>query len=88
MSQLITIQVPQDWVEGVPDEDVTLKEIFRMGLREYKINRAVQLYKNGIGSIGYISEKMCFLKQDLIREFRLRNILPEFSEETLKEELG
>lgn len=51
MSQLITIQVPQDWVEGVPDEDVTLKEIFRMGLREYKINRAVQLYKNGIGSI-------------------------------------
>lgn len=88
MSQLITIQIPQDWVEGVPDEDVTLKEIFRMGLREYKIKRAVQLYKNGIGSIGYISEKMGFLKQDLIREFRLRSILPEFSEETLKEELG
>ena len=88
MSQLITIQVPQDWVEGVSEEDVTLKEIFRMGIREYKIKRAVQLYKNGIGSIGYIAEKICFSKQDLIYEFRLRNVLPEFSEETLKEELG
>ncbi|MCI5144389.1 MAG: hypothetical protein D3923_02425 [Candidatus Electrothrix sp. AR3] len=59
-----------------------------MGIHEYKIKRAVQLYKNGIGSIGYISEKMGLLKQDLIHEFRLRNIQPEFSEDTLKEEVG
>ena len=30
MSQLVTIQVPQDWIAGVPEEDLTLKEIFRV----------------------------------------------------------
>lgn len=88
MSQLVTIQVPQDWIEGIPDEDLTLKEIFRMGIHEYKVKRAIQLYREGIGSLGYIAEKMGILKQDLIQEFRLRHIEPEFSESTLKEELG
>ena len=87
MSQLVTIQVPQDWIAGVPEEDLTLKEIFRMGIHEYKVKRAIQLYKEGIGSLGYIAEKMGVLKQDLIHALRLRNIEPEFSEETLIEEL-
>ncbi len=88
MSQLLTIQVPQDWMEGVPEEDLILKEIFRMGIREYKVKRAIRLYKEGIGSLGYIAEKIGVLKQDLIHEFRLRNIEPDFSEAAIKEELG
>ena len=88
MSQLVTIQVPQDWISGIPEEDLTLEEIFRMGIHEYKVKRAIQLYKEGIGSLGYIAEKIGVLKQDLIHEFRLRNIEPEFSEEALTEELG
>jgi predicted HTH domain antitoxin len=88
MSQLVTIQIPQDWIEGIPEEDLTLKEIFRMGIHEYKVKRAIQLYKEGVGSLGYIAEKIGVLKHDLIREFRLRHIEPEFSESTLKEELG
>ncbi len=87
MSQLVTIRVPQDWIEGIPEEDLTLKEIFRMGIHEYKVKRAIQLYKEGIGSLGYIAEKTGILKQDLIHEFCLRNIEPEFSETALKEEL-
>uniref|UniRef100_UPI004056F20B hypothetical protein n=1 Tax=Candidatus Electronema sp. TaxID=2698783 RepID=UPI004056F20B len=88
MAQLVSINIPQDWLQGVPEEDVTLKEIVRMGIREYKIKRAVSLYRDGVGSLGYLAEKMGFLKQELIREFRARNIVPEFSEETLQEELG
>ena len=88
MSELVTIQVPQHWIKGIPEEDLTLKEIFRMGIYEYKVKRAIKLYKEGISSLGYIAEKIGILKQDLIREFHLRNIEPEFSEATLKEELG
>ena len=88
MSQLVTIQVPHDWIKGVPEEELTLKEIFRMGIHEYKVKRAIQLYKEGIGSLGYIGEKIGVLKQDLIHEFRIRNIEPEFSEATLREEFG
>lgn len=88
MPHFITIQIPQDWIEGIPEEDLTLKEIFRMGIHEYKIKRALQLYKEETGSLGYIAEKVGVLKQDLIQEFRLRHIEPESSESTLKEELG
>ncbi len=88
MSQLVTIQVPHDWIEGIPEEELTLKEIFRMGIHEYRVKRAIQLYKEGIGSLGYIAEQIGVLKQDLIHEFRLRNIEPEFSEPTLEEDLG
>ena len=86
--QLVTIQIPQDWIKGIPEEDLTLKEIFRMGVYEYKIKRAIQLYREGIGSLGYIAEQIGILKRDLIHEFRLRNIEPEFSDDTIKEELG
>ena len=88
MSQLVTIQVPEDWIRGLPIEDLTLKEIFRMGIYEYKIKRAIRLYKEGIGSLGYIADNVGVLKQNLIYEFRLRNIKPDFSDATLKEELG
>ncbi len=88
MSQLITIQVPQDWIKGIPEEELTLKEIFYMGIHEYKIKRAIQLYLEGMGSVGYIAEKMDLLKQDLIQELCLRNIDPEFSQTTLDEEFS
>lgn len=88
MSHLITIQIPHNWVKGIPEGDLTLKEVFRMGIYEYKVKRAIQLYKEEIGSLGYIAEQLGIQKQDLIREFRSRNIEPAFSEITLQEELG
>ncbi|OQX76760.1 MAG: hypothetical protein B6D64_09345 [Bacteroidetes bacterium 4484_276] len=58
----------------MPEEDLTLKEIFRMGIHEYKVKRAIQFYRKGIGSLGYIAEQMGVSKQDLIHGFRVRNI--------------
>lgn len=56
--------------------------------KEDKVNQAIELYQQGAGTIGYLSEKIGILKHDLIYEFRIRNIEPNFSEITLKEELG
>ena len=88
MSELVTIQVPHDWIEDLPEEELILKQIFKMGIHEYKIKRAIQLYKEGVGSLGYIAEKLGILKQDLIHELRIRNIEPDFSELSIKEELN
>jgi len=60
----------------------------KMGMYEYKIKRAIQLYNEGIGSLGFIAEKLRIPKRDLIREFRLRRIEPKFSESTISEESG
>lgn len=88
MEQTVTIHVPRTWITGVPEEELTLQHVFRLGVYQYKVERAVQLYRDGVGSLGYIAEQLGIFKQDLIREFRLRGIEPDFSEETLQEELG
>jgi hypothetical protein len=58
MKQNITVQIPHDWLEGVPEEELLLKHIFRLGVHQYKVERALQLYCDGVGSLGYISEQL------------------------------
>ena len=87
MHSQIAIHIPTDWLTGVPEEELTLKQIFRLGLQQYKVARALQLYRDGVGSLGYIAEQLGLDKQTLIQEARLQHIDPEFSEETIQEEL-
>lgn len=86
--QTTPIHVPREWLHDVPEDDLTLQEIFRLGLRQYKIERALELYRQDVGSIGYIAERVGISKRDLIREARRRGIEPAFSEETVREEIA
>ncbi len=88
MEENITVQIPRNWVEGFPQEELTLQQIFLLGLKQYKIERALQFYRDGVGSLGYIAERVGLDKRDLMREARLRDMEPEFSEETVQEELA
>ena len=88
MEQDITVKIPRGWIKGLPEEELTLKQIIRLGIHQYKMERAIQLYRDGVGSIGYVAEQTGLNKQDLIREARHHNIDPEFSEQTIKEELS
>lgn len=87
MEQDVTIKIPRTWIKGLPDEELTLKQIVRLGINQYKVERAIQLYRDGVGSLGYVAEQMGLNKQDLIREARHHDIDPEFSDGTIKEEL-
>lgn len=88
MEENIIVKIPKDWIEGLPEEELTLKQIFRLGIYQYKVERALQLYREGVGSLGYVAEQMGLDKLDLIREARLHNMEPEFSEKTIQEELA
>jgi len=88
MEQTVAMQIPRQWLEGVPEEQTTLRQIFRLGLHQYKVERALTLYRDGVGSLGYIAEQLGLSKRDLIREARMRGIEPDFSEETVQEELA
>lgn len=88
MQENVMIEIPREWVKGLPDEELTYKHIIRLGIRQLKIERAIQLYRDGVGSLGYISEQLGMAKPDLIREMKLRNIEPNFSEQTIREELA
>jgi predicted HTH domain antitoxin len=88
MEQDITIKIPRTWIKGLPEEELTLKQILRLGIYQYKLERAIQLYRDGVGSLGNVAEQMGLNKQDLIQEARHHNIDPEYSEQTVKEELS
>lgn len=88
MEQTIQMEIPRQWLVGVPDEPMTLQQIFRLGLYQYRIGRALSLYRDGVGSLGYIAEQLNLPKRDLIREARLRGIEPGFAEESVAEDLA
>lgn len=88
MEQDFIVKIPRTWVKGLPEEELTFKQIIRLGVYQYKVERSIQLYRDGVGSLGYIAKQIGLNKQDLIREARHHNIDPEFSEKTIEEELS
>ncbi|MDL1964948.1 MAG: UPF0175 family protein [Deltaproteobacteria bacterium] len=88
MEQDLTVKIPRTWIKGLPEEELTLKQIIRLGIYQYKVERAIQLYRDGVGSLGYVAEQIGLNKLDLIREARHHNINPEYSDQTIKEELS
>jgi predicted HTH domain antitoxin len=88
MEQSVKLEIPRQWLAGVPDEPITLQQIFRLGLYQYRVTRALALYQDGVGSLGYIAEQLKLPKRDLMREARLRGIEPEFSDESIDEDLA
>ena len=87
MEEDVTVRIPRGWIKGLPEEELTLKQIIRLGIHQYKVKRGIQLYRDGVGSLGYVAEQVGLNKQDLIREARNHNIDSEFSEQTIEEEL-
>ena len=88
MKQTVQMEIPRQWLAGVPDEPMTLQQIFRLGLYQYRVTRALSLFQDGVGSLGYIAEQLDLSKRDLIREARLRGIEPDYSEESIGEDLA
>jgi len=88
MEQTIAISIPRQWLKDVPEKKITWQQIFKLGLDQYKMRRALTLYRDGAGSLGYIAEQLGLSKRKLIQEARLRGIEPDFSAEMVREELG
>jgi len=89
MEQVITLEVPAQWVQGLDlDQAAVVQEIVQLGIYQFKVRRALEMYQAGAGSLGYVAEKVGLRKRDLIREARARGIEPPFDEQIVREELG
>jgi len=85
----ITFTVPQQWFTGLETTQETLiEEIVRLGLQQLQFRRALDLYRSGAGSLGYVAEQMGLSKRDLICEARARGLVPLFDEQMVAEEMG
>jgi predicted HTH domain antitoxin len=64
-----------------------LIELLERGLREMKIDRALNLYRRGGISFGAAAERAGISQSELARHAYARGLEPPFSPETLSEEL-
>ena len=89
MEKVITLEVPEQWIEGLDLSQTTvMQEIVQLGVYQFKVRRALDMYQAGAGSLGYVAEKAGLSRRDLICEARARGIEPPFDEDTVREELG
>ena len=89
MEKTITMEIPEQWLQDLDlDQRMVMQEIVRLGVHQFKVRRALEMYQAGTGSLGYVAEKTGLSKRDLIREARARGIEPSFDEQTVREELG
>lgn len=89
MHNAVTITIPEPWLKGLDlDQETMVQDIFMLGVRQYRVQRALDLYRAGAGSLGYAAQQAGVPKQDIIREARAQGLDPAFDEETVQEELG
>jgi predicted HTH domain antitoxin len=89
MAKVVTVEIPEQWLQGLDwDQTTMIQEIIQLGLYQFKVRRALDMYQAGASSLGYVAEKAGLSKRDLIREARARGIEPAFDEQTVSEELG
>jgi len=87
--KMMVIKVPQQWFAGLESTRGTLiEEIIQLGVQQLKFRRALEHYRSGAGSLGYVAEYMELSKRELICEARARGIIPLFDEQMVMEELG
>jgi predicted HTH domain antitoxin len=85
----LTLTIPEvlaDELKSVSQD--YLLELLERGLREVKIDRALELYGRGGMSFGAAAERAGVPASDFARSAYARGLLPPFSSETLREELG
>lgn len=88
-SNSLTLTLPTALVKEFEtlQQDVLI-ELLQRGLREVKIDRALDLYVRGSLSFGAAAEKAGISRSELSRHAYARGLEPPFSTATLAEELG
>lgn len=85
----LTLTLPNDLIEEFESlrEDFLI-ELLQRGLREVKIDRALDLYAHGGLSFQAAAEQTGLSRSELSRRAYARGLVPPFSTKTLEEELG
>jgi len=85
----ITVEVSEEFLQAIPLHDQAMvHQIFELGLTQLKIEMALRRYREGSISLGYAARLAGIPKREMILQARARGIMPQFSEQTVQEELG
>ena len=88
-TEALTLDVPTSLARELDSANQEfLVEILERGLRELKIERALERYARGGISFGAAAQQAGVSQSELARHAYARGMEPPFSAETLAEELG
>ena len=87
--ETITLQLPESLARELSAaSQALLLNIFERGLRELKIDQALEQYRQGSLSFGAAAQQAGVSQSELARQAYARGMEPSFSPEMLAEELG
>jgi hypothetical protein len=67
MSQtLVSFDLPSEVADGLPDDPVERAQVLKLGLREWRIAKALEAYAQGEGSLAFAAERAGISLRELI----------------------
>lgn len=85
----ITLELPPTLAQELSEAGQEFViDILERGLRELKIERALERYSRGGLSFGAVAQQAGVSRSELARHAHARGMEPPFSDETLREELS
>ena len=55
MERVVTVEIPEQWLQDLNwDQAAVVQEIIQLGVHQFKVRRALKMYQDGVGSLGYL----------------------------------
>ncbi|MGC9443691.1 MAG: UPF0175 family protein [Candidatus Methanospirareceae archaeon] len=83
----ITIRLPDTLVKELPEEESSLSEILKLGLKQMKIEKALERYKKGGVSLARVAELAGISIREMIPLAYAHGLEPKYDEALLESEL-
>jgi predicted HTH domain antitoxin len=83
----ITIRLPDALIKELPEEESSLSEILKLGLKQLKIEKALERYKKGGISLARVAELAGIPIREMIPLAYAHGLEPKYDEALLESEL-
>jgi predicted HTH domain antitoxin len=83
----ITIRLPDTLVKELPEEESSLSEILKLGLKQMKIEKALERYKKGGMSLARVAELAGISIREMVPLSYAHGLEPRYDEALLESEL-
>lgn len=84
----ITIRLPDYLIEESPEEESTIYEILKLGLKQLKIERAIERYKKGGVSLAKVSELAGISIREMIPIAYAHGLEPKYEESLVESKIS
>ena len=83
----VTLRLPDYLAETLPAEESSLCEILKLGLKQFRIERAIKRYKKGGASLAKAAEMACISIREMVSIAYAHGLEPKYDESLVKSKI-